>query len=389
MNDRNLDYRRFTVPKVPEADAVYSGMPEQHESVDEFRRLFAPNELAELHVSDAVQWGIERKVSPHSHFYDVMVLQFGPEEKPTLAELAKEEGQTLFRLVGDIASDIHEQKDVGMTMVDWNVTPEEYDRKAPQNIKRLHVHVTGITDQELEKMETIPFDATARKTMRDPFNELMGDIIKDAVLPRMAYTEKFFAPGTEAVEGDQFPIGFSVELKGGIEVLKDPEFYAAMRDFHERYEGEYDTFAKCFLSDEEDENGRPKLLPREDIRANVEDYIATRNLDDAHNALLRKFAERVKHAEEVEPDKWAIKGVGYSAAIFSKGNKWYFAVSPRIFNGLGGLEVLGIKLERPSDGSPLQPEDLAKREAYQRGLAEKLMAQYGEQMQSGPALLNP
>ncbi len=386
--------KNFSKFEVPEFKREFKGEVDDYKDPKYFDNIFTPNKLVELPVSERVKWGVNRKTGQHSRYYDLMVIQYGPEAIPTLGELTEEEGKSLLELSADVAEEIHNKPDTEMTLIDWNSSSKEFGRKNPQSVKRIHFHTTGITKEEFdESFDEVNFSDLSdndrrktRKELRDPFIGIFCETMQEEIINDLKGTDDIFVLDSQKSRTGDFPMGFEIDLKDGLETLKKEEFFSVIQEIHIRLEKKYEDFSNIFTSGEFDENDRPKLLPKGEIDKRIEKFGEDNDHLKYTKKFFNKFAGIAKDAEQVPDSEWLMKGLGYSAAIYCdkrKGDKWRLVMSPRVVSETGALEIFGIKLIR-TEGRQFTEEELEKQNDFRKELSEKLIEEYQGKIKKGP-----
>lgn len=384
-------FRKFEIPR---QEPKFKGEPGDYQNPEYFHRIFNPNKLVEIPASERVGWGVNIKTGPHSKFYDLIVIQYGERVVSTVGELNENEGRSLIEISAEIAKDISDRPDTEITFIGWSNSPEEFDRRNPQSVKRIHFHTTGITKQELQAKEVgiLDFPKEKRKetkrSMRDPFLRLFCDVMENEVADEVEISQKVFAFEDRESRIDGFPAGFRVELRDGLDTLHHDEFFPALQELHRLLSEKYEKYSKIFVSEEFNDNGRPKLRTKEEIRERIESLLEEEGPSDYAKRFVRKLGSVVKGSEEVPKSDWFIKGTSYTSAIYCdrrEGDKWFLVMAPRIVCGTGLLEMMGIMLVR-TDSKKFTKEDEEKQRSFREEVSERLLDKYGERAKRGLAL---
>lgn len=384
--------REFQVPKTSQKYVEIA----DYKDPSSFEQTFGPDILLKVPTGEKTDWNIIQKAAQHAKHYDLMIMQGGLEMISTVGELSEKEGRVLFHLSADVAEEIYQKPDSELVLIDWNTSPEEYLRRNPQTVKRIHIHTTGITQQEFKdnfrKIETEELSEKekleTKKALYEPFLKIFCEIMNQEIVEQVNGLEGVFVLGSQESKINSFPAGFQMELKNGLNTLHQEDFFPVIQRIHRFLSEKYKTYSELFISDEFDENDRPKLLPREEIFKKIEDFLEKEQSSDYVKNFLRRLARIIKDAHEIPKSEWFIKGLSYTSAIYSdkkEGNGWRLIIAPRIVCGGGALEIFGIKLNR-TPNLQFSEEDLEKQRDFKKGVANNLLKKYGSKAKKGLAL---
>ncbi len=388
--------RRTELPK-----QTYGGQEQTNEKANQkahieasnqgpYRKRFEDNAVV-LDDRRSIGFGEEIITVPTSPYVSspeslhMMVVALGKKddgtEKPleTFSELSPQQGARHFEILGTLAQE-YQHRYGKRWYIGTNISPHEKDRQAVQTVKTIHTHVVGIDETE----EFVPLSASAdpkdirqkEHVLADPFTTMATAVLREAVFtPQFRMENPDVADVVEAWDVElqqQYPKGYIIALKGGIDALKNPKLFELTRRIDEAIEGIYNEIHELIVeTPNEDAYRRDILKPHHQRSTAIEAFAKKHELSEQTRHQLARAVRLIKSAAEVikqaPPEektltantRLIIKGEAYTHLIFPKqdgSGELVMAIVPRIVSGGGPHDAMGIfKDQKPATQETIAP----------------------------------
>lgn len=363
---------------------------------------------------------------------DNMLVVYNPDKLVgSIGDLSPEEGHQIMEAIASLEASYKESEEkhpqdskhkIASTVVGINFHPHPVkfikERKMfAQTLKHLHIHVTGMTESDQQRMEKIDAEEML-KTAQDPkTRQMVKEMIADKKDPLLEIFQAYFAnqlalendvikPKKEKEAGD-VPFGVNFEVKDKEEMAK-PEFFKELQNIHRRYQELYSRISSIFIDEsKQDSYGMPVVrsyqerLTRLASAAGMEDLnidevndndidkmtqnvlgLKKERLTDSERLAVRKFRLLIKKLKDLPaeetgedlPQKILLRGAAYTLTMkTSPDGRMIVNFAPRLISIGNMLDSMGFVRKRSGKFSEEQGKERQEREsAVFQGLKKRL-----------------
>ena len=287
-------------------------------------------------------------------------------------------------------------KEPGVNFIDagWNYSHTERKKRIASQPDTLHLHTIGYRQGDLRSIsqQTVLEDSTLRSKLNEKADPISRDLLLGEIIPAAPDFNHFFA----AKDGD--PLRF--DIKGGTDILLDPDFAPMMQALHRNGQLAYNELAGCFFdlaTLSQDQFGRniPKATGQR--RADLLAYLSEHSRISVKSARrLGLLANMVVPFDELVRQKFgtsdvtdsqvkdllylqgALNGMAYSVNFSTpvqdgKATSWEMQIHPEVFSSTDLLQASSqFKLFERDENEALNPEQYSQAMQIEQSIRGKV-----------------